>query len=81
MTISGIRYCPDCGVRELEKYQKKCSECRIATKQHCDAIANHRFRQSQKYRDYNAKNKQHRNEYMREYMRRKRSEKIRINNN
>lgn len=80
MTVSGIRYCPDCGIRALEKYQKKCSECRIATKQHCDAISNHRFRQSQKYRDYNANNRQHRNEYMREYMRDYRKGELRSEN-
>ena len=22
-----IRYCPECGFRELDKYQKKCAEC------------------------------------------------------
>lgn len=66
------RMCPDCGSRELDKYQKKCAECREATRQHCQSLAEYRYRQTQKYKD-SLKTERHR-KYMREYMARRRAE-------
>ena len=65
------RICPDCGVRELDKYQKKCAECREATRQHCAALAEHRFRQTQKF--YDSRHSEGYKKYMREYMRQRRA--------
>ena len=67
MTISGIRCCPDCGVRELDKYQKKCAECREATRLHHQAIAEHKYRQSDKF--YKTRHSDSYRDYQREYMR------------
>ena len=64
------RYCPDCGCRELEKYQKKCAECREATRLHCQAIAEYKFRKSQKF--YDSRHSENYKKYMREYMRERR---------
>lgn len=43
-----IRYCPDCGFRELDKWQKKCAECRTASVQYNMSVAYHTYSNSEK---------------------------------
>jgi hypothetical protein len=65
---SKARICPDCETAELEKWQKKCPECRELTRHHCQAIVDHnRVRHPDHYYDYNRT--EGRKKYMREYMR------------
>lgn len=63
------RICPDCGARELDKYQKKCAECREATRLYYAAITEHNYR----LRHPDWQRTPARRAYMREYMRARRA--------
>lgn len=64
-----MRICPSCESRELDKFQQKCSECAVISKQHIDCISEHDFRKRNPdyYYDYNRS--EGRKKYMRDYMR------------
>jgi DNA replication protein DnaC len=74
-----MRICPDCGVNELDKRYRFCSECAEDRKIHSKTIANHKLKeyfseyQVNYYPEYRKKNKDKINEYMKNYMRKKRA--------
>jgi hypothetical protein len=65
------RYCPDCQNRELEKYQRFCSECAYIRQTINVDCAVHTYRQTEKYYSSLAKSNEKRkqNGYFAEYNR------------
>jgi len=60
-----MRICPGCGVRELDKFQKKCAECREDTRLYHALISEHNYR----LRHPDWQRTPARKEYMKNYMR------------
>jgi len=56
------RICPDCGIREVDKYKTFCSECAQVRKDLSNEIHNHNQRASG-----------YKSDYMREYYRRRKA--------